>query len=170
MNTMKYPLLCGACAALGAVFAALMPTAGIHFALYLSVIICCIICPWYYALICAAVTPVCTAMLSTALSGIQLAGLTAEGVTVSLVFYLLFGILRTKKVRTGLYISVIASVLSGRIINALVNTAVFSAGKLTFGVWSGLNAVYIIPELVLLLTVLESIGTVLFDSLRREWS
>ncbi|MDO4982830.1 MAG: hypothetical protein Q4E35_04655 [Eubacteriales bacterium] len=164
MNTMKNPMLCGACIAVCTVSAAVMPSAGIEFILYLVVFLCCILCPVQYGLLCAVLAPLCASLLSGALSGILLASSCAECCAAALLFSVLMKLIHTGKSHTDILISSLCAAAVGRIVNAIVSTLIFSDGMTTACVWSWFNIIVTIPQTVLLISSVEIIYSLLVSA------
>lgn len=154
-------MLCGACIALCAVSAVVLPWAGVYFILYLSVFLCCLLCPVSYALMCALLAPIAASLLSGLSAGIQLVQSCAECVAASLIFSLLVMLIRTERPHTDILISALFAIAAGRTVNALVAAAIFSEGLTAAGVWSWFNIISAIAQTVLLVSSIEIIFFVL---------
>lgn len=122
--------------------------------MHLPVLLCGMICGWPYGLACGLIGPMLSSFL-TGMPGIgYLPTMMLELAVYGLVTGLMMKLIRTGKLLADIYISLLAAMLSGRIITGIVRALIFSAGSYSWKAWATGYFVSCFPGILLQLILL----------------
>ena len=122
--------------------------------MHLPVLLCGMICGWQYGLACGLMGP----MLSSFITGMPSIGylptMMVELAIYGLVTGLMMKLIHTRNLLADIYISLIAAMLTGRIITGMVRGLIFSAGSYSWKIWATGYFVSSFPGIVLQLILI----------------
>ena len=125
----------GLCVVLPMAFHAI-PNGGTLFSpMHIPVLLCGLICGWAYGLLCGLAGPLLSALLTGMPPMQYLPAMLVELGTYGLMCGLLFSLVRTKKLYTDLYISLVVALLAGRIVAGIAQALLFFGGRYTLALW-----------------------------------
>ena len=140
MSTVKKSIITAVCIALCYVlpllFHGIQNAGSIFCPMHIPVFICGLVCGWQYGLLCGIAGPA----LSSALSGMPPVS-ALPSMIVELMFYgsvagLMMRFIHTKHTYADLYISLIGSILIGRVMSGVMQALLFSRGTYSLTVWA----------------------------------
>ncbi len=141
-----------------------IPNGGTLFSpMHLPVLLCGAVCGPQYGLICGLVGPLLSSIL-TGMPGMgHLPGMMVELAVYGLVSGLVMRFLHTGKQVADLYISLLAAMLSGRILAGIARALIFTAGEYSLKIWASAYFVSCFPAIVLQLVLIP----ILYVALQR---
>ena len=144
------------CVVLPIAFHSIPNSGSIFLPMHIPVLICGMICGWPYGLLCGLMGP----LLSSALTGMPpiaiLPAMMVECGTYGLVSGLVLKVLRTNRVYTDLYISLVIAMLAGRIISGIAKALIFSPG-IALSAWITASFVTALPGILIQLVFLPAV-------------
>ena len=151
------------CVVLPIAFHAIPNGGTLFFLLYLPVLLCGVVCGPQYGLICGLLGPFLSSIL-TGMPGMgYLPGMMIELAVYGLVSGLIMHFLHTGKQVADLYISLLAAMLSGRILAGIARALIFAAGEYSLKIWATSYFVSCFPAIVIQLVLIP----VLYVALQR---
>jgi len=162
MSQVKKSCICAVCLA----FCYVLPVAfhafglGMAFSpLHLPVLLCGVLCGWPYGLVCGALGPVLSSVLSSMPAAAQLIYMVPELCVYGLVAGLLSDFARSGRVMLDLYIALIPAMLAGRVVGGVVRAAVFLSGGQAYSLsmWAAAYLVGTWPAVVMQLIVIPAL-------------
>lgn len=141
-----------------------IPNGGTLFSpMHLPVLLCGIICGPQYGLICGLLGPFLSSIL-TGMPGMgYLPSMMIELAVYGLVSGLMMRFLHTGKQVADIYVSLLAAMLSGRIIAGITRALIFAAGEYSLKIWATGYFVSCFPAIVLQLVLIP----ILYVALQR---
>jgi len=135
-----------------------IPNAGNIFCpMHIPVLLCGLICGGSFGLLCGLAGP----LLSTLITGMPpmayLPSMLVELAVYGVVCGLMINLVRTKKLYTDLYISLIVALIAGRIVAGAAKAVIFSAGSYSIAAWIASYFVTSWPGLVIQLALIPAI-------------
>lgn len=122
--------------------------------MHLPVLLCGMICGWHYGLACGLMGPMLSCFI-TGMPGIgYLPTMMVELAVYGLVVGLMIRFVHTGKQIVDIYVSLIAAMLSGRIITGVVRALIFSAGSYSWKAWATGYFVSSFPGIILQLILI----------------
>lgn len=161
MKQTKTLVISGACIALGVILPITfhsIPNAGsIFLPMHIPVLLCGLICGPYYGFLCGVLTPMvssfCTGMPPMAV----LPGMLFELAAYGYLSGLLIKKINVKNPVTGIYISLIAAMVCGRLISGLLNGLIIRAGSYSIQMWITSSFVTALPGIIIQLILIPAI-------------
>ena len=150
MNQTVKLTISGACVALGVVLPIAfhsIPNAGsIFLPMHIPVLLC--------GLLCGILAPLISSFVTGMPPMAILPGMTAELAVYGLISGLLIQKLPVKKPLASIYLSLIAAMVSGRIVSGLLNGLIFRAGQYSLQVWVTGSFITALPGIVIQLILI----------------
>lgn len=135
-----------------------IPNSGSIFSpMHIPVLLCGLICGWQFGLLSGLVGPLLSSLITGMPPMAYLPSMMIELAVYGLVCGLMMNIVRTKKVYADLYISLVVSLLVGRVIAGLARALIFSAGSYSIGAWVTSYFVTSFPGIVIQLVIIPTI-------------
>ena len=139
-----------------------IPNAGAVFLpMHIPVLLCGLVCGPAYGLICGASGPLLSGLFTGMPPAPLLPGMVVELAVYGLATGFLMRTVRTKKLYADLYISLIPSMLTGRVISGMAKAWLFAPGAYSMAAWATASFVTALPGLVIQLLLLPGIVKVL---------
>lgn len=163
-NLRKYTFT-GLCMALCVVFPMAfhaIPNAGqTMLPMHIPVLICGLACGWQYGLLCGAVGPLLSSMLTGMPPAAMLPAMMVELAAYGLCTALMMKFVRTKNIYADLYISLVCAMLIGRVAAGTVKALFFAQGGITIAAWASTYFVTGLPGIIIQLVFVPAIYLVL---------
>lgn len=161
MSTVKKSIITAICIALCVVlpqaFHAIPNAGSIYLPMHIPVILCGLICGWQYGLLCG-VAGVGLSHLITGMPPVPvLPSMMIECAIYGLMCGIMMKFVKTKKIYADLYISLIVSMLIGRIIAGTAKALIFSSGDMTIAAWATSYFVTGLPGICIQLVLIPNI-------------
>lgn len=161
MSIVKKSIITAVCIALCVVlpqaFHAIPNAGSIYCPMHIPVLICGLICGWQYGFLCGIAGP----LLSSLFTGMPPAAMLPQMVIECAVYGLIAGLvmrfISTKKVYADLYISLVAAMLSGRVIGGIAKALIFAKGETTIVTWATSYFVTSLPGIIIQLVLIPTI-------------
>lgn len=135
-----------------------IPNAGSIFApMHIPVLLAGLICGWQFGLLTGLAGPLLSSLITGMPPAAFLPSMMIELAVYGLVCGLMMNIVRTKKVYADLYISLVISLLVGRVIAGIARALIFSAGSYSIGVWVTSYFITSLPGIVIQLVIIPTI-------------
>ena len=161
MTQVKKAIITAVCMALCVVlplaFHAIPNAGSIYLPMHIPVLLCGLICGWSFGLACGVVGPLLPSLLTGMPPVAVLPAMMIELAAYGIVAGLGMALIRTKKLSADLYISLIAAMLTGRIIAGVATALIFAAGSTTMAAWATSYFVTGLPGIVIQLILLPAI-------------
>ncbi len=139
MTKTKRLLFAALCVAIGIVlpvaFHSVVNAGAVFLPMHIPVLLCGMICGWPYGLACGLLTPLLSSILTGMPPAAMLPGMLFELAVYGLCTGLLLRRVSTGKTAADIYISLISSMLLGRICYGALNALVFKAGAYSLKLW-----------------------------------
>ena len=145
------------CVVLPMAFHAIPNAGSIFLPMHIPVLLCGLICGWPFGLICGLLGP----LLSSMLTGMPPMGY-LPSMMVELAVYgaaagLMMLLIRSGRLYTDLYISLVAALIAGRLIGGAARGLIFSVGNYSIAAWTAGYFVTCWPGLLIQLALIPSI-------------
>lgn len=168
MSTVKKLCICAICAALCYALPLGFHTVNLGWAfspMHIPVLLCGLVCGWPYGLVCGAIGPVLSWLLSSMPGAAQLPYMIPELCAYGLVCGLLADRIRTGKPVLDLYCALVPAMVLGRVVGGAARTVFFALDQQPYSLamWTSAYFVQSVPGIVLHLAVVP----VLVLALRR---
>ena len=168
MSNVKKSIITAVCIALCYViplmFHGIQNAGNIFCPMHIPVFICGLICGWQYGLLCGIAGPA----LSSALSGMPpvavLPSMMVELAAYGTAAGLMMKLVRTKSTYADLYISLIVSIVCGRVLAGLAKALIFARGSYSMSAWIAGSVVTSWPGTVIQLVFIPTIVFALMKS------
>lgn len=135
-----------------------VPNAGnILLPMHIPVLLCGLVCGWYYGLACGILVPLLSHLFTGMPPMAYLPAMVCELAIYGLLAGLIFWLVRTGKLVLDLYIGLIGAMIGGRIIYGIVNALIFSAGSYSLSAWATASFVTALPGILIQLVLLPAI-------------
>ncbi len=132
-----------------------IPQAGmIYSPMHIPALICGLVCSWPYAIACGIIGPVLSSVITGMPDITTMPSMMVELVCYGVVASLLMKCVHTKKTIADVYISLVGSMLSGRIIAGIVKALIFARGTMTITTWATAYFVKCLPGIAIHLIVI----------------
>lgn len=139
LSRVKKSILTAACIALCVVLPMAfhsIPNAGSIFSpMHIPVLLCGLICGWPFGLLCGIAGPVVSSLLAQMPPLAMLPSMVIELAVYGIAAGILMKIIRTGKVQTDLYLSLISAMLLGRVAAGAAKALIFAAGEYSIAAW-----------------------------------
>lgn len=156
-RTIITALCCALCVVLPMAFHSIPNAGSILLPMHIPVLLCGLICGAPFGLICGAVGPLLSSLLTGMPPIAYLPSMLIELVVYGLVAGLLMQFVRTKNTFADLYISLVGAMLCGRIVAGAARALIFAAGEYSLAAWTASYFVTALPGLVIQLVLLPAI-------------
>ncbi len=161
MTQVKKAIITAVCMALCVVlplaFHAVPNAGSIYLPMHIPVLLCGLICGWSFGLACGIVGPLLSSLLTGMPPAAVLPAMVIELAVYGIVAGLGMALVRTKKLSADLYISLIAAMLTGRIVAGVAKALIFAAGSTTMAAWATSYFVTGLPGIVIQLILIPAI-------------
>ena len=161
MTQVKKTIITAVCMALCVVlplaFHAVPNAGSIYLPMHIPVLLCGLICGWSFGLACGIVGPLLSSLLTGMPPAAVLPAMVIELAVYGIVAGLGMALVRTKKLSADLYISLIAAMLTGRIVAGVAKALIFAAGSTTMAAWATSYFVTGLPGIVIQLILVPAI-------------
>ena len=161
MSYVKKAILTAVCIALCVVlplaFHAIPNAGSILSPMHIPVFLCGLVCGWPFGLLCGLAGPFLSSLITQMPSLAYLPGMLVELAVYGLVAGLLMRVVRTKNLYADLYISLVISMLAGRIVAGLAQAMLFAAGSYSFAAWTTSYFINAWPGLILHLLLIPTV-------------
>ena len=124
--------------------------------MHIPVLLCGLACGWFHGMACGAVGPLLSGILTGMPAAALLPGMMVECGAYGLVTGLMMKYIRTGKMVTDLYISMVVAMVSGRVLSGFAKAWIFTPGLSPFA-WVTTSLVTGIPGIVLQLMLMPLI-------------
>ncbi len=142
-----------------------IPNGGLIFLpMHIPVLMCGLIINEKYGLICGAITPILSSLLTGMPPAVMLPQMIVELSVYGLVTGLLFKLLTIKNIALKTYISLIGAMVAGRLVYGVLNALVFRAGKYSLEMWLSAAFITSVPGIMLQLLILPAVVIALYKS------
>lgn len=132
-----------------------VPNGGsIFLPMHIPVLLCGLAAGPVYGLICGALTPLLSSLMTGMPPAAVLPGMLCELAVYGLVSGLLLRFVRTKSKAANLWISLVGAMLCGRVVSGLLNGLIFRAGQYTLQIWVSASFVAALPGIVIQLVLI----------------
>ena len=160
-KNIRNSVFCGLCIALCLVLPLafhMIPNAGVVISpMHIPVFICGFVCGWQYGLICGIAAPILSSLMTGMPSAASLPAMVLELAVYGAASAVLLKIINTKKIYADLYISLIISMLLGRVVAGLAKALIFTSGEMSFKAWLVSYFVSCIPGIIIQLIFIPSL-------------
>lgn len=161
MNPVKKVIITAVCAALGVVLPMAfhaVPNAGmVWLPMHIPVLLCGLVAGPVGGLAAGILAPVLSSLLTGMPPVAFLPSMVCELFVYGLVAGLLARVVRTGHLAADLYISLVGSMLAGRVVGGILNALIFSVGQYSLAAWGTSYFVMCVPGIVLQIVVIVSI-------------
>lgn len=158
MTKIKKLVYAALCIALGVVLPIAfhsIPNAGsIFLPMHIPVLLCGLICGWEYGLICGAITPILSSLITGMPPIAYVPSMTIELAVYGFISGLLINIIKTKKTSVNIYISLILAMIAGRFAYGFMNALVFRAGSYSMQIWLASAFITSFPGIIIQLILI----------------
>lgn len=140
----------------------LIPNLGSIFSpMHIPVFLCGLTCSWQFGLLCGIVGPFFSSLLTQMPPLAYLPAMLFELAAYGIVSGVIMKHIHTKKLLFDLYISLIISMIIGRVVAGIVNAFFFQLGKYSLSIWIGSYFISAWPAIIMHLLFIPSIYTIL---------
>lgn len=161
MSPVKQSIITAVCIALCVVLPMAfhsIPQAGLIYSpMHIPVLICGLVCSWQYAIVCGIAGPVLSSLITGMPMVAVLPSMVIELVCYGLIASLLMKLVFTKNTVADAYISLVGSMLSGRVIAGIAKALIFARGSFTIAAWATSYFVKCLPGIAIQLIVVPII-------------
>ena len=161
MSNVKKSIITAMCIALCVVlplaFHFIQNAGSIFSPMHLPVLLCGLICGWYFGLLCGILGPLLSSVLTGMPPVAYLPNMIIELAVYGLVTGIMMQVLHTKKTYADLYISLIVSLISGRIIAGITQALIFAKGSYSIKIWATSYFVTCLPGVIIQLLLIPTI-------------
>lgn len=133
----------------------MIPNAGsIFLPMHIPVLLCGLVCGWKYGFIVGIVTPAISSLLTGMPPAAILPGMICELAAYGLVTGILVSRVKIGSRLAGLYVSLIAAMIAGRVLSGVLNALIFRAGSYGLSIWLTASFVTALPGIAIQLCIL----------------
>lgn len=125
--------------------------------MHIPVLLCGLICGWPFGLLCGIAGPAISSLMTGMPVIAYLPSMIIELAVYGLVAGLVMQLIKTKSTYANLYISLIAALLSGRVVAGITRALIFSPGSYSMSAWITSYFITCWPGLLLQLALIPSI-------------
>lgn len=161
MSVVKKSILTAVCIALCVVlpqaFHAIPNAGSVYCPMHIPVLLCGLICGWPYGILCGVAGPLLSSLFTGMPPAAILPTMIIECAVYGLVTGLVMKFISTKKIYADLYVSLIASMLTGRVISGIAKALIFARGEITIAAWATSSFVTSLPGIIIHLALIPTI-------------
>ena len=125
--------------------------------MHIPVLLCGLVCGWPYGILCGAVGPLLSSLLTSMPLMAYLPGMMVELVAYGFVAGVLMKIVHTGQLHKDVYISLIVAMLAGRVVAGFAQALIFRVGDYGISLWLGSYFVGTWPGLIVQLILIPVI-------------
>ena len=125
--------------------------------MHIPVLICGLVCGWQFGLLCGIMGPVLSFLLTGMPSAAALPSMIVELAIYGTAAALMMKLIHTKSAYADLYISLISSMVIGRIVAGIVKALFFARGEITIATWATAYFVTCLPGIAVQLVFIPSV-------------
>ncbi|MGI6260304.1 MAG: ECF transporter S component [Acutalibacteraceae bacterium] len=122
--------------------------------MHIPVLLCGLVAGPVYGLVCGALTPLLSSLMTGMPPAAVLPGMLCELAAYGLVTGLLLRFVQTKSKAANLWISLIGAMICGRVVSGLLNGLIFRAGQYTLQIWVTASFVTALPGIAIQLVLI----------------
>lgn len=145
------------CVVLPMAFHAIPGGGSVFLPMHIPVFLCGLICGWPFGLACALAGPLLSSLLTGMPPIAYLPKMLCELAVYGLASGILFKIIRTKNIFADLYISLVCSMLLGRVVAGVLSALIFAHGKYSMAAWTTAYFVKSFPGIIIQLALIPAI-------------
>ena len=161
MFTTRKIVYAALCTAIGIVLPIALhsvPNAGsVLLPMHIPVLLCGLICGWPLGLSCGILVPLLSSLFTGMPPMAYVPSMLCELAVYGFVCGLLMNYVRTGKTLTDIIISLVGSMIIGRIVFGALNALIFSAGKYSMTIWLTSAFVTALPGIIIQLVIIPAI-------------
>ena len=161
MSSVKKSIITAMCVALCIVlpmaFHAIPNAGSVYTPMHIPVLICGLVCGWAYGLACGVLGPVLSWLLTGMPALTSLPQMIAELAVYGVVSGLLMKFVRTGRLYADLYVSLVAAMLAGRVVAAVLSALIFVRGEASIAFYATTYFVAAFPGIVIQLALIPTI-------------
>ena len=154
-------VFCGLCIALCIVLPLvfhMIPNAGTVISpMHIPVFICGFVCGWQYGLLCGIAGPLLSSLITGMPSVAVLPSMMLELAVYGFTSAILLNVINTKNIYADLYISLISSMLLGRVVAGITRAFIFTSGDMSLKAWATAYFVTCLPGIIIQLAFIPSL-------------
>lgn len=152
------------CVVLPIAFHAIPNAANVICPMHIPVLLCGLICPPFFSVLCGLLGPLLSSLITGMPPMAYLPAMLVELAAFGFIASVMMKIVHTKKLYLDLYISLIVSMLLGRILAGCARALIFAAGKYSMAMWLTSYFVTSLPGIIIQLALIPTIIYVLEKS------
>lgn len=145
------------CLVLPMAFHTVQNAGAVFLPMHIPVLLCGLICGWQYGFICGLAGPLISSLITSMPSVAMMPSMMVELAVYGVVCGLMMKFIRTKSIYADLYISLISSLLLGRIVSGAAKALIFNVGKYSLKMWIMGSFVTSLPGLAIQLVLIPTI-------------
>jgi thiamine transporter ThiT len=149
------------CVVLPLAFHAIPQGGSIYCPMHIPVLLCGLICGWQFGLFCGLAGPLLSTLILQMPPMAMLPAIMIELCAYGFVSGLVLQTVHTGKRTADLYISLIAAMLSGRVLSGILQALLFSAGHYAFSTWVTAYFLTSLPGMIIQLVLIPILITAL---------
>lgn len=135
-----------------------IPNAGVLFSpMHIPVLLCGLVCGWSYGLICGLVGPLLSSLLTSMPGMAVLPFMMIELAVYGTVCGLMMKLLRTGRLASDLYASLITAMMAGRVIAGIVKALALAGGTYSWSLWASSYFVSCLPGIIVQLLLIPAL-------------
>lgn len=161
MRYTKKAVLTSACIALCIILPMIfhaIPNAGnVWLPMHIPVLLCGLVCGWKFGLLCGILGPFVSSILTQMPPAVSLPAMVCELSVYGIITGITSELIRTGKTITDSVISLLISMICGRIVYGIVNSLLFRAGNYSIQTWLTASFVTALPGIILQLVLIPAI-------------
>lgn len=161
MSNVKQAIVTAVCIALCTVLPMAfhsIPQAGTIYApMHIPVLICGMVCSFPYAIVCGALGPIISSLLTGMPPAPVLPAMVVELTAYALICSLMMKFVYTKKAPVDVYLSLVTAMLLGRVIAGIAKALIFARGEITITAWATSYFVTSLPAIIIQIVLIPVI-------------
>lgn len=162
-RTILAAMLVALCVVLPIAFHGIPDAGSVFLPMHIPVLICGMVCGWPYGFICGILGPLLSSLITGMPPAAYLPPMMVECAVYGAATGLALKYIRTGKLTSDLYISLIAAMLAGRVAAGIAKALIFSPG-ITMAVWITSSFVTALPGIAIQLIVIPLLVTTLIKA------
>ncbi len=161
VKRLVYTALCVAlCVVLPMAFHTVQNAGSIFLPMHIPVLLCGLVCGWPYGLVCGAMGPFLSSLLTGMPPAAMMPGMMVELATYGCVSGAIMKLVHTKHLTLDLYISMVTAMVLGRVLSGLAKSLIFAPGTPAFA-WVTTSLVAGLPGIMIQLLLIPLLITTL---------
>lgn len=132
--------------------------------MHIHVLLCGLICGWQFGLLCGLAGPLFSSLITGMPPMAYLPPMMLELAVYGLVCGIMLQLVHTKKLYADLYVSLLVSMVAGRVVAGLAKAFLFSGGEYTMAAWVSSYLVTCWPAIVIQLVLIPAVVAALMKA------